>query len=57
VADQTVVGVRNAEDGRATGTESRRKTLLADVAKRGRNPKEGALASRDSGAGTKWSTL
>jgi hypothetical protein len=43
------VGVRNAEDGRVAGTESRYKTLLVDVAKRGRNPKEGALARKGRG--------
>jgi len=42
VAEQTVEGVRNAEDGRWWAREAQHKTLLADVAMRERNPKGGA---------------
>jgi hypothetical protein len=42
VAEQTVEGVRNAEDGRREAREASRKTLPADAAMRERNPKGGA---------------
>jgi hypothetical protein len=42
VADETVEGVRNAEDGMRWAWEARHKTLQADVAMRERNPKGGA---------------
>jgi hypothetical protein len=42
VAEQTVGGVRNAEDGRCEAREASRKTLPADAAMRERNPKGGA---------------
>lgn len=50
MAEQAVVGVRNAADGKA----ARRGNLAAwtpagDVAKRGRNPKEGAGGSDTDG--------
>jgi hypothetical protein len=43
VADETVEGVRNAEDGWRRGWDLVVTTLLVDVAKREGNPKEGAL--------------
>jgi hypothetical protein len=42
VAEQTIEGVRNAEDGLRWAWEARCKTLLVDAAMRERNPKEGA---------------
>jgi len=42
MADETVEGVRNAEDGRRRAREARRKTLPADAAMRERNPMGGA---------------
>ena len=42
-AEETVEGVRNAEGGRQRAWELVATLLLADVAKRAKNPKEGAL--------------
>ena len=42
VAEQTIEGVRNAEDGLWWAWEACRKTLLVDAAMRERNPMEGA---------------
>jgi len=44
VAEQTVEGVRNAEDGTKQGLGTLRVwTPLVDAAKRDQNPKEGAF--------------
>jgi hypothetical protein len=49
VADQTVEGVRNAEDGRRLGWDPVVTMLLADAAMRDGNPKEGARDRKELG--------
>jgi len=51
VVDQTVEGVRNAEDGRRRGWDLAATIPLADVAMREGNPKEGARGLKGLGAG------
>jgi len=67
VAEQTVEGVQNAEDGWRRRWNFAVTTLLTDVAMRARNPKEGAPRARsrvfedslkgEPGAGKDGSTL
>jgi len=57
VADQTVEGVRNAEDGRRWAGKLIVTMPLAEVAKRARDPKEGASHREDVGRTWRWKGL
>jgi hypothetical protein len=51
VAEQTVEGVRNAEDGMWRAWDARHKTLLVDVAMREETPREVSRRDRKVEAG------